>query len=119
MIVFISLKVILMVVYSMFVFSLWMGLIVRCRLLFCHSAAAAELQQSEALYNVADQRWLLYQQLLRVGVSSEEHLCLSGKNQYAFNHTNSHIFGHIWVWPQLNFIVLVLNINKHLDIFWL
>ena len=41
-------------------------------------APAAELQPSPPLHHHADQHGLLHQQLLRVGVTPEEHLCVCG-----------------------------------------
>ncbi|KAI4820635.1 hypothetical protein KUCAC02_028607 [Chaenocephalus aceratus] len=39
------------------------------------TAAVAQLQQSSSLHHVPDQHRLLHQQLLRMGLSAEEHLC--------------------------------------------
>lgn len=44
----------------------------------CFAAAVAQLQQSEALHHVPHQHRLLHQQLLRMGISAEEHLRVCG-----------------------------------------
>lgn len=45
---------------------------------FCFPAPAAELLPSQTLHHVPHQHWLLHQQLLRVGISTEEHLRFCG-----------------------------------------
>lgn len=57
------------------------------------SAFAAQLQQSSTLHHVPDQHGLLHQQLLRVGIPAEKHLCFRGMSNCASSNWTLFVWG--------------------------